>query len=770
MPTFGRLLARITVPTGGWDTTVGGTTATVAAGTYYLPDLLEEVADKFATAAGETCVATADIGENGTGQVTITFGAATAVQWVDTDLRDLLGFDDNLLAEEEHESPHSARSVWLPNCPYDARNDHLSSYRGHRRGDYRDAHNMGGHVWARHGQHHVREESLRWAAVKRERVQLSHESVANQSFERFFLDGVWGEAAWGTPGGPIRFYPDAGNEGIWGTYRVLGAGELAPEHYVDGWAGGPWTVQMPPLVRVPGTESLGLPPAANFSWSQDEDAKALHLERASNQFASISDASQAGLDITGAIAFVVLFRLSALPTVEANTTILVGKDNAGTQRSYHFGIDNAGKPRLAVFDSSNAEYRIEAAGAVAWQLNRFYRLSGYFDPASSGVKGALRLDGAELSVTSVGTPPAVLHDSTSNVTIGGLTSGRLNGDLRNVQVYDRALTDDEIASLDFPVSTDGLQGAWSFDGVYTDSSGNGNTLTSSGSPTFEDVLAVQLTDTTPDPDSMITDQEWTADGKNFRGAAPYLLVDAAGDYPTQLTVTKEGGSQSSKTKTVRVEQTVRQTIGVSLLTSGSNGTDGMTFATASISPTGNAAVYLAVASRLVSGGPPVTPTASGCGLTWVAVTNVDNGGAVPRKLTVFRAMGASPSSGALTIDFGVENQTAAAWSVVECTNVDTSGTDASGATVQSVTNSQSSGGTSIEATLAALEHTNNVHLAFVVVSSAGGVTHDTDFAELSDDAIEVTGLEAEWAANQTVCTATHSSANSAIASIEVKAG
>jgi hypothetical protein len=559
MSTFGKLLHRITVPTGGWDATVGPTeTATIPAGTYYLPALLDEVADKFATAAGETCTVTAATGEGGTGKVTITFGAATAVTWVDTDLRDILGFDDDLLSDASHVSPGSARSVWLPTCPFLTLNSGKDSrWRGHRDGDFRHAMNMSGHVWARHGQHHVRLEPLRWQAIRRDRVWIANESVAGQSFEQWWLDGVWGEATWGSPGGPIRWYPDADNDGVWGTYRVIDAKTFLPDQLQEAWSG-MWTVTMPPMIQVPDTTTLGLPPAANFSWSQDEDATALHLVRASSQYATVGDQDELDVSTTGAITVVAQIRFDSLPSPSAG---IVTKFGGSPPVGWFFQF-RPNQLFLGLFEDSTGTERFLGRGwpGGAPELDRWYTVAARYDHSIAGDMGdagALFVDGAQLTSGGSGASakPSALSNSTHNFNVGANPGGSagFDGDPRNVQVYDRALTDDEIASLDFPASTDGLQGAWELDGDYTDSSGNGNTLTPTNSPTFEDVLAVQLTDTTPDPDSMITDQEWTADGKSFRGAAPYLLVDAAGDYPTQLTVTKQGGSQSSKTKTVRVE-------------------------------------------------------------------------------------------------------------------------------------------------------------------------------------------------------------------------
>jgi len=99
------------------------------------------------------------------------------------------------------------------------------------------------------------------------------------------------------------------------------------------------------------------------------------------------------------------------------------------------------------------------------------------------------------------------------------------------------------------------------------------------------------------------------------------------------------------------------------LTAGSSITDGTSYNTASISPAANKLIILAVSS---SGGPAQIPTVTGCGLTWELFDSqpiILDG----QRLSVFRAMGASPTTGALTISFTATNFVCL-WSVVEIDN------------------------------------------------------------------------------------------------------
>jgi hypothetical protein len=252
---FGRLEARITVPAGGWDGTIddsggGGSVAwSVPAGTYYLPELLAELEDRLNTAAPtDTLTVSVGNGENGSGKVTIASGGGTfAVVWIDVDLRDLLGYAGNLSGSNSYPAPNHARSHWIAQSPYKAPNE-VYPWGGWPVADFRTVESASGLVWAFTGQ---KKEiaRLEWEAVPRARASKANEGTANESFQRLVEDGVWGFAPWGTPGGPVRFFPDA-DEVNYARYYCTDLQAFEPQQFADGWAGGPWRVQLPRLVLI----------------------------------------------------------------------------------------------------------------------------------------------------------------------------------------------------------------------------------------------------------------------------------------------------------------------------------------------------------------------------------------------------------------------------------------------------------------------------------------------------------------------------------------
>lgn len=140
------------------------------------------------------------------------------------------------------------------------------------------------------------------------------------------------------------------------------------------------------------------------------------------------------------------------------------------------------------------------------------------------------------------------------------------------------------------------------------------------------------------------------------------------------------------------------------LTSNTSTTNATTYTTASISPGANKIVFLAVASGLFSGAPAAPSSIVGNGLTWVQVATIQNP-TTNFRLTLFRAMGASPSAGTVAINFGA-TQEGCAWSIFELDKVATSGSNGADAVVQVVTNTATTV-TSLTVTLSAFSSTDN---------------------------------------------------------------
>lgn len=185
------------------------------------------------------------------------------------------------------------------------------------------------------------------------------------------------------------------------------------------------------------------------------------------------------------------------------------------------------------------------------------------------------------------------------------------------------------------------------------------------------------------------------------------------------------------------------------LTSGEDATDATSFTTASVSPSDNALVLVAVLSRRQSATPD-QPTLSGGGMaawTHVAGSAFSSSGTQRARLDVFRALEATPGTGTLTIDYAGVTHSKAAWSIVEFTDVDTSGSNGAGAIVQSGTDSGTA--TSSTVTLSAFGSANNAGYGAFAHNANEATTEGSGFTELHDVAgsAPASGLQSEWKVN-----------------------
>ncbi len=185
--------------------------------------------------------------------------------------------------------------------------------------------------------------------------------------------------------------------------------------------------------------------------------------------------------------------------------------------------------------------------------------------------------------------------------------------------------------------------------------------------------------------------------------------------------------------------------------------------TASYTRSNNKLYLLSVMSRFAGG--PKTPTisAEGGGLTWVEVAHLIQGN---YKITVFRGLVSSGAgSGTTTIDFGGQTQAQMMCSVDEFSGIKTTGSNGSGAIVQSAT-SGGSGATSLSITLAAFaDATNNASFGSFVHGTSESTTPEAGYTELSDQNNSSTGAQVEWKLTQDLGVSASWASSSACAGI-----
>jgi hypothetical protein len=144
--------------------------------------------------------------------------------------------------------------------------------------------------------------------------------------------------------------------------------------------------------------------------------------------------------------------------------------------------------------------------------------------------------------------------------------------------------------------------------------------------------------------------------------------------------------------------------------------------------------------------------------TEVASVTFDSLSVPHKRMTIFRALGTAPASGPITITFpaAVSN---CQWIVSQWSGIDLSGTNGSGAVVQTGSN-RGDGVSTLTAALAPFGGSSNVAYGVVGVNGSGLVvspgTGFTEIAEQSSGESPRSVLEAEWATGDNTVQATWS--------------
>lgn len=170
-------------------------------------------------------------------------------------------------------------------------------------------------------------------------------------------------------------------------------------------------------------------------------------------------------------------------------------------------------------------------------------------------------------------------------------------------------------------------------------------------------------------------------------------------------------------------------ISVSLLTEGFDNDGGTSSTTASISPGANKLILLGVVAGHTGGAAQVPSSVTGNGLTWVLITSFDIA-STNLYVSLWRAMGASPSSGAVTINFSSAMHNCI-WQITEWDGVDTSGTNGSGAIAASNTNADT--GTDFAVGMTTPASTSALYLVLGNNSQTLGYTPGAGFTQIGSE-------------------------------------
>jgi len=193
--------------------------------------------------------------------------------------------------------------------------------------------------------------------------------------------------------------------------------------------------------------------------------------------------------------------------------------------------------------------------------------------------------------------------------------------------------------------------------------------------------------------------------------------------------------------------TVQATVQCKLLTSGGDADVDSSSVTASISPQPDALILLVVASRNSNSGATAgTITAAGNSIAYTEMETDAYYTTAHHRCEVMRGLDVAPTTGTIAITFS-EDKADAEWQVIECRNLDSSGTEGDGAVVQSAGASASGSGTKTVTLSAFADATNATFGAICCRTSGCDLDPGSGFTQIAETSFATPTILSQWRAD-----------------------
>lgn len=210
--------------------------------------------------------------------------------------------------------------------------------------------------------------------------------------------------------------------------------------------------------------------------------KSLDLEASSSQYVAASDS--ATLSVTGDLTLEGWVKIESAPGSGVQYTFGAKYTTTGNQRSYSFWYYNSGgTPQMGMTISSLGSNAVAASINHTLAIGSWIHVAFVYTASTGGIE--FFVDGS--SVGSASGLYTSIFDGTADFQLGREnTTWYMDGEMSLWRLWAETRTEAEITDNMCSVlgPTTNLGAEWTLDAVYTDNSGNSNTLTPSGSPTF----------------------------------------------------------------------------------------------------------------------------------------------------------------------------------------------------------------------------------------------------------------------------------------------
>lgn len=216
----------------------------------------------------------------------------------------------------------------------------------------------------------------------------------------------------------------------------------------------------------------------------------LDLESGSSQYASIADASQTGLDITGDLSGECWIKPESL---SANMVVFQ-KAESNALGGYSLLLLSSGKLFVRIDQSTNGTDVSEARTSKVINTGVWWHVAFTYTASTGAIK--IYLNGIEQTLELNTTAATAINNNADPFLIGSVASGGnyFDGLVRRVRVFSdvRTAVEIQMGAINSSVSDANLEGEWDLNNSYSDTSGNSNTLTATGSPSFSTDIPIEI--------------------------------------------------------------------------------------------------------------------------------------------------------------------------------------------------------------------------------------------------------------------------------------
>lgn len=211
----------------------------------------------------------------------------------------------------------------------------------------------------------------------------------------------------------------------------------------------------------------------------------LDLESGSSQYASITDASQTGLDLTTALTFEMWLKPESVPVADIYY-FLSKAVSFPLNAAYQFYYDTQAADTRLYFANSDGAASDSLSVSQALTTATWQHIAVTWDGATKTAK--FYYNGTQTGSSQVGTNVASIANTANPFIVGQKnTAGFYDGLVDEVRIWNTVRTQTEInnnKSVELVGNESGLVAYWKFNNDYLDETANNNDLTASGSPVF----------------------------------------------------------------------------------------------------------------------------------------------------------------------------------------------------------------------------------------------------------------------------------------------